>query len=269
AMPAEARRLCDQCLAKDPDDRPSSHEVAAALAEMGGVTSPAGVATFGPGLGEPKTGGPASSDLTEPLRFSDLTKRLRTSTLHTGSARAPAARGKRRTAAAVGLAAALLLAVGAAAWMPGPTGAVAALAALAPSTPADQCRVRYQVERVWRDGFEATVKMTNSGGHDLRDATLRFAFPSDQTIRTSQSWVQVGHEVSAPLGGTGHALPAGASVELTFTASYAAENLLPTAFYVGAAACETTVAATAPTPVPTAQRTPSTKDKSKKKNADN
>jgi hypothetical protein len=92
AMPAEARRLCDQCLAKDPDDRPSSHKVAAALAAMGGVTSPAGVATFGPGLDEPKTGGLLSSDLTERLRSSGLTRRLRTSTLHTGSAPAPAAR---------------------------------------------------------------------------------------------------------------------------------------------------------------------------------
>jgi hypothetical protein len=102
--------------------------------------------------------------------------------------------------------------------------------------PAQDCRVRYQIERDWRTGFAAVVTVTNAGGTDLDAATLRFRFPGQQAIVSGERWQQDGREVRANL-----ALPTGKTVRLPFTASYQEENPVPLAFLVDGMVCDAVV----------------------------
>jgi serine/threonine-protein kinase len=107
------------------------------------------------------------------------------------------------------------------------------------------CRVRYEVRREWRTGFDASVTVTNTGVSVIDDATLRFAFPGDQTIardlEADDQWVQSGREVTTVVGGPGGSLAPGSSARIHLTAVYGSENPLPTLFFVADTACHARV----------------------------
>ena len=107
------------------------------------------------------------------------------------------------------------------------------------------CQVRYEVRREWRTGFDASVTVTNTGASVIDDATLRFAFPGDQTIardlEADGQWIQSGREVSTVVGGPGGSLAPGSSARLHLTAAYGSENSLPTLFFVADTACDARV----------------------------
>jgi len=249
-VPEPVIELCHRCLARTLEDRPSSAEVANALAEAAGISvhAPVVVGVIGLRHGAMPTAAIAvSATLPATLVSSHafapslaVDRSLGRVLARLGVLGAMASRPRVRVAA-MGLAAVALLAAAATAWVDprATSGPISAMAVgptppTAESTPAS-CDVRYQVQRAWRGGFAAAVKVTNSGAAHVPDATLRFSFPGNQSIerRSVHAWAQVGRQVRAPVGGVGRPFAPGTSVTLRFTATYRSENPLPTAFFVG------------------------------------
>ena len=290
-LPSEVSSLCAACLAKDPEKRPSSREVAQVLSTAAGVVIP--LPSLAASLGSvPASLSPsrAIGELPSPdhqaigLLAGHIAAATPTgpeSTLLDAAsavgasasvpAHAPVGRRQHRLRALVGgwvdsvamtrtavalLTVGLLVLSASVAWdLTGSTGdtgtssghrdgggdqgggAVAGVAA-APRL----CQVRYEVRREWRTGFDASVTVTNTGVSVIDDATLRFAFPGDQTIardlEADRQWVQSGREVTTVVGGTGGSLTPGSSARLHLTAAYRSENLLPTLFFVADTACD-------------------------------
>jgi hypothetical protein len=255
SIPLEARELCERCLAKDPDDRPSSHEAADILARLAGISLP--------DLGAHLTRTDSDEPVTMNFGVFDVTEHVVTAEVVAAPpatmGRTKAADRRRRVAATSSIAVVLLLVAGFLVWGQ-QVGATPRLSATA-ATSTDRCAVRYAMERAWADGFDASVTVSNSGERALTDATLRFAFAGDQTIAPGQPWVQNGHEVTAALTDGRQPLPPGQPVNLRLSASYRTENLLPTVFYVGPTRCDTSVAASMsvpaqqPAPQPAASQT--------------
>jgi hypothetical protein len=262
AIPDEARELCEQCLSKDPRNRPTSQEAADILVRLAGVTAPT------PALrparvhrDDSATVGLAARDATQPVAAaaSDATQPV-TAAASDATQPVPAAVParpipfiRRRAVRLVAGAAGAALLVGALAGGHEPV-AVAHVSAL--PVASDRCVVRYVVQRQWADGFDAHISVSNAGRHALPNATLRFAFSADQSVSSANRWIQTGRDVSGSLTEQGQALAAGGSVDLTLSGTYHTENLLPTVFYVGTTRCEASVAASLPAPVPSTPPAP-------------
>jgi len=258
-VPAEVVTACRECLSREPDRRPRSHELAKVLGEASGA-----VVEFASPVAPPAVG--AAGPATTWLGLEELTPLPRTASLPLvlegmgrwpawGLASSPSSwagpsswpvtawlirspMGRR-----VALALLTVVVLGAAAAFGGTRGATPIASSLGDSPPgsdavgtAKECQVRYQIERDWRTGFAAVVTVTNAGGTDLDAATLRFRFPGEQAIVSGERWQQDGRDVTADL-----VLPTGKSVRLPFTASYREENPLPLAFLVDGMACDAVV----------------------------
>ncbi len=251
-VPDSVIELCLRCLAKNPEDRPPSAEVAETLAQAGGISihMPGLVSALGTrsgGFPTVRIGG-LDATMRPTLAWSlsladsygddwslDRIRRLLSTTL---------AQRPRRQAVVMGLAVVVLLALAAMAWVdplatPASRSAMAAVPAPAEDAIPTSCDVRYEIQQAWRGGFNAAVAVTNSGPRHLSDATLRFAFPGDQRIEREYGlgWTQAGRQVKVPFVGVGRAFAPGASVTLRFSATYDSLNPLPTEFFVGDTRC--------------------------------
>ncbi|HEU4325982.1 MAG TPA: cellulase family glycosylhydrolase [Roseiflexaceae bacterium] len=113
------------------------------------------------------------------------------------------------------------------------------------------CRVTYTVINQWADGFQADVKINNTGTSPINSWTLRWSFANGQTI--TQAWngsyTQSGANVSVTNQSHNASIPAGGSQGFGFTANTGSTNSAPTAFTVNGAPCGGS------NPVPTPTRT--------------
>jgi eukaryotic-like serine/threonine-protein kinase len=255
-VPPEVVDLCWRCLAKRPQDRPPSEEVARTLADAVRIVVPLPAR-------EPVHGGPVHLDTTEestlswPIEPQDETADPKGDERDDGD-------GVRRRNAIVAVAALVLLTLAAWARASAPDGVPAAgsAAAGAAAAPEQRCRVDYQVSQDWGSGFKARVAVTNLGAAELRDWRLAFAFASDQRVTAAQAatWNQSGHTVVARPSGSDARLYPGGRAEMGFTGRYTRANPLPAAesFDLDGARCQTVVLIPAAPATPTP--TPSPKD---------
>jgi hypothetical protein len=222
-LPVEVAELCERCLAKDPDERPTSAEVAETLGE--------------------NTARPRLDD---------------TAILPLPTIPIPAEAGGFRRRAQAALVGAVLMAATGLLWAnaarsPGGGGAAGAAAAAVPTTSASvpasvpasaslagasACRVRYAVLQDSGSTFRADVTVTNAGREPVAGWRLTFAFPGDQVVAGSAGVVQAGPRVSA----SGDTIPVGGSATLGLAGRYGEANPAPVGFALDGRACETSVA---------------------------
>jgi len=97
--------------------------------------------------------------------------------------------------------------------------------------PATGCRATYQSTGSWPGGFQGEVAVTNTGTTATNGWTVKWTFPSGQTI--TQLWngvaVQTGSAVTVTNAAYNGALSAGQSTTFGFTGSVNATNTPPTA----------------------------------------
>ncbi|TDB96639.1 serine/threonine protein kinase, partial [Micromonospora fluostatini] len=174
-LPDGVRELVQRCLAKRPEERPGSAELARTLAKAAGVPVPAApVAASG--------GAAAGSDAgTTILPWSAETGAL---PLHRVGRRRGSAR---RRQVEVGAAALGVMALTAALW--GVTGRNPAVGGAERPTEARMvldrqvsCAVTYTLRSDTGRDFAADLTLTNTGGRELRDWSVSFAFPAEQTL---------------------------------------------------------------------------------------
>ncbi|MGK5444597.1 serine/threonine-protein kinase [Micromonospora sp. URMC 105] len=233
-LPDEVAELAHRCLAKRPEDRPTTAELARTLAEAAGMI-PAVPVSPAPGTLDPAllanagtTILPWSAD-TDALPFSGRTRNRR------------AAARRRRVEA--GVAAAGLVAVTAAMWgvtskTPASGGVdqpTEARMGLEQSTP---CEVEYALRSDSGKDFAAQLTLTNRGTRELRDWTMSFAFPGQQTVTTAGPTVRQEGKMVRVTPATGReSLAPGASEKIALSGRYTGGNPLPLEFKIGENAC--------------------------------
>ncbi|WP_328437607.1 cellulose binding domain-containing protein [Streptomyces sp. NBC_00444] len=106
-------------------------------------------------------------------------------------------------------------------------------------TPTGACAVTYKVTNEWSGGFQADVRLSNTGTSAWSGWFLNWAFPSGQTI--SQLWnadhTQSGSAVTAKNVGWNGTVAAGSSVSFGFTGSWSGANAKPASFKLGDQIC--------------------------------
>jgi endoglucanase len=107
--------------------------------------------------------------------------------------------------------------------------------------PGAACQVGYIVTNQWAGGFQADVKVVNSGTNALNGWTVDWTFGGDQHI--ANAWngtvTQSGQQVTARDAGRNAALASGGSVDTGFTASYSASNAPPHGLTLNGTSCTT------------------------------
>ncbi|MEU6885894.1 cellulose binding domain-containing protein [Streptomyces viridosporus] len=105
--------------------------------------------------------------------------------------------------------------------------------------PSGACAVTYTVTHQWTDGFQAEVRVTNTGASAWNGWTLTWSFADGQRI--SQLWnaahTQSGPAVTVRNTDWNGTVAAGSSAGFGFTASRSATNTEPTAFRLGEQDC--------------------------------
>ncbi|MFE1925016.1 cellulose binding domain-containing protein [Streptomyces asoensis] len=105
--------------------------------------------------------------------------------------------------------------------------------------PTGACAVTYTITNQWSGGFQADVKLTNTGTSAWSGWSLGWSFPGGQTV--SQLWnadyTQSGAAVTARNVGWNGNVAAGSSVAFGFTGTWTGTNGKPTAFRLGDRSC--------------------------------
>ncbi|GGW36054.1 cellulose binding domain-containing protein [Streptomyces griseoloalbus] len=105
--------------------------------------------------------------------------------------------------------------------------------------PSGACEVTYKITNQWSDGFQADVRLTNTGSTTWNGWSLNWSFTDGQKI--SQLWnashTQSGPAVTVRDTGWNGTVAAGSSAAFGFTASRSAANTAPTAFKLGERTC--------------------------------
>ncbi|KFF95542.1 cellulose binding domain-containing protein [Streptomyces europaeiscabiei] len=108
--------------------------------------------------------------------------------------------------------------------------------------PTGACAVTYKVTSEWSGGFQADVRLSNTGTGAWTGWSLGWTFPNGQSI--SQLWnaahTQSGSAVTARNIGWNGNVAAGSSVSFGFTGSWSGTNGKPTAFRLGDQSCAVT-----------------------------
>ncbi|WP_217176682.1 cellulose binding domain-containing protein [Streptomyces sp. AC495_CC817] len=108
--------------------------------------------------------------------------------------------------------------------------------------PTGPCAVTYKITHEWPGGFQADVRLSNTGATAWTGWSLGWTFPGGQSI--SQIWnaahTQTGSAVTARNIGWNGTVAAGASVSFGFTGSWSGTNGKPTAFKLGDQSCAVT-----------------------------
>ncbi|WP_437073321.1 cellulose binding domain-containing protein [Streptomyces sp. enrichment culture] len=105
--------------------------------------------------------------------------------------------------------------------------------------PTGACAVTYKVTNQWAGGFQADVRLSNTGTSAWNGWALSWTFPDGQTV--SQMWnaehSASGGTVTAKNVGWNATVAAGSSVSFGFTGSWSGTNGKPTAFRMGDRSC--------------------------------
>ncbi|MGW0840564.1 cellulose binding domain-containing protein [Streptomyces sp. NPDC002787] len=108
--------------------------------------------------------------------------------------------------------------------------------------PTGACAVTYKVTNEWSGGFQADVRLANTGTSAWTGWSLGWTFPNGQTV--SQLWnatyTQSGSAVTAGNNSWNGNVAAGSSVSFGFTGSWSGTNGRPTAFKLGDQSCTVT-----------------------------
>ncbi|SBT48127.1 serine/threonine-protein kinase [Micromonospora auratinigra] len=249
-LPEGVEELVRRCLAKRPEDRPATAEVARTLAEAAGI---AAIVPVSPALGQfdPALLENAGTTI---LPWSAATDALPFSAIRTRTRRAAA----RRRRVEAGVAAVGLVAVTATMW--GLTSKSSASGGVEPTEarmglpePAP-CAVDYVLRRDTGKEFAADLTLTNTADRELRSWTMSFTFPGKQTVTKAQPAVrQQGSTVQVPAPAGAPVLAPGKSTKVALTGRYTGSNPLPVEFKIGESACGVQVSGVAgstPTVVP-------------------
>ncbi|MFD5240867.1 cellulose binding domain-containing protein [Streptomyces tendae] len=106
-------------------------------------------------------------------------------------------------------------------------------------TPTGACEVTYTVTNQWSGGFQADVRLTNTGTSAWTGWSLDWSFPGDQKV--TQMWnaehTQSGTSVTARNVGWNSGVAPGASVSFGFTGTRSGTNSQPASFRLGAEVC--------------------------------
>jgi endoglucanase len=106
------------------------------------------------------------------------------------------------------------------------------------STPSGSCTVIYSANS-WNNGFTANITITNTGATRWNGWTLRFGFPSGQTV--TQAWsstvTQSGTAVTAANVGYNGDVAPGASVGFGFNGTHNGTNTNPATFTLNGNTC--------------------------------
>ncbi|MGW7645679.1 cellulose binding domain-containing protein [Streptomyces bobili] len=106
-------------------------------------------------------------------------------------------------------------------------------------TPTGACAVTYTITNQWSGGFQADVKLANTGTSAWSGWSLNWAFTNGQTV--SQLWnaehTQSGATVTARNIGWNGNVAAGSSVSFGFTGDWSGTNAKPAAFKLGDQSC--------------------------------
>lgn len=129
------------------------------------------------------------------------------------------------------------------------------------------CEVDYVLRRDSGRDFAAELTLKNVGGRELRDWTMSFTFPGQQTVTKAQPAVQQqGRKVLFRPPAADTALAPGASKTVALIGRYTGGNPLPMEFKMGDQTCGAQVsgvAGSAPTTAPTTKAPTKTKAKAK------
>jgi endoglucanase len=108
-----------------------------------------------------------------------------------------------------------------------------------PPTGGAACAVVYKVTNSWSGGFQADVRVSNTGSAAVKGWTLTWAFGGDQKIGSgwSGTFSQSGQKVTVTDAGYNGSLAPGAAADVGFTATYGSSNAAPTGFALNGAAC--------------------------------
>ncbi|MFG1898956.1 protein kinase domain-containing protein [Micromonospora carbonacea] len=259
-LPAEVAGLVHRCLAKRPEDRPVTAEVARTLAGAAGMLATVTVPSA------PSGGDPARLD---PDVLANAGTTILPWSTETGALPFP---GRTRTRRAVvrrrrveaGVAAAGLVAVTATMWgltsrSPASGGIDRPIEARMGLTGPPPCAVDYALRKDSGKDFTAELTLTNTSERELRDWTMSFAFPGQQTVtKTDPAVRQQGRTVEVRPAAGQPALAPGAARKVALTGRYTGTNPLPLEFRLGDAECRVRVsgvAGTVPTVKPTAKPT--------------
>ncbi|MFE7446815.1 cellulose binding domain-containing protein [Streptomyces chartreusis] len=106
-------------------------------------------------------------------------------------------------------------------------------------TPTGACTVTYKVTNQWADGFQAEVRLANTGSSAWNGWSLGWSFADGQRI--TQLWnaeyTQSGSAVTARNVSWNGGVAAGSSVSFGFTGSWSGTNSRPAAFKLGDQTC--------------------------------
>jgi cellulase/cellobiase CelA1 len=109
-------------------------------------------------------------------------------------------------------------------------------------TPTGACAVTYTITNQWSGGFQADVKLTNTGTSAWSGWSLGWSFADGQKV--TQAWnaeaSQSGSSVTAKNVNWNGNVAAGSSVGFGFTGSWSGSNGKPTAFKLGDQSCTVT-----------------------------
>ncbi|MCW3812866.1 protein kinase [Micromonospora sp. DR5-3] len=246
-LPDEVAQLVRQCLAKRPEDRPATAEVARTLADAAGI---AAIVPVSPALGQ------FDPTLVENAGTTILPWSAETDALPFSAIRTRTRAAARRRKVEAGVAAAGLVAVTATLW--GLTSKSPASGGVEPTQArmdlpqSIPCAVDYSLQRDSGKDFTAELTLTNTGSRELRDWTMSFTFPGRQTVTRAQPAVdQQGRVVQLHAPATDPALAPGASRKISLSGSYTGGNLLPVEFKVGDSSCGVQVSGVAGSVPPT------------------
>jgi eukaryotic-like serine/threonine-protein kinase len=217
-LPPEVADLYSRCLAKRPDSRPASTDVARQLAGL-----------IGPRVAVPAAGTP-------PPRAVPRTALLQpeTTAIHRP--------WRARNLVAAGIAVVVAVLTGLFLTPRSSPDGAAGGSDGAPSAGAGEasgCAVRYRVRSDWDVGFTVDVTLTNTGDAPVSPWVLTFTFPGDQ--RVVQGWngsfVQSGAEVTVRSVDYNASLTPEGSATLGFNGAYRAENGTPQGFTLNGVTC--------------------------------
>ncbi|MFE7859652.1 cellulose binding domain-containing protein [Streptomyces sp. NPDC057403] len=108
-----------------------------------------------------------------------------------------------------------------------------------PPTPTGACTVTYRITNQWADGFQADVRLDNTGSTAWTGWSLGWSFANGQ--KAGQMWnadfTQSGAAVTAKNVGWNGNVAAGSSVSFGFTGTWSGSNTKPTSFQLGGQTC--------------------------------
>ncbi|MFD5545017.1 cellulose binding domain-containing protein, partial [Streptomyces sp. NPDC127079] len=106
-------------------------------------------------------------------------------------------------------------------------------------TPTGACTVAYRITNQWAGGFQADVRVTNTGSTAWNGWTLGWSFANGQTVGQlwNADWTQSGTSVTARNVSWNGTVAAGSSVSFGLTGAWTGANERPTAFTLGDRTC--------------------------------